>query len=205
MGIAGHQANPFQTPGHKAAKELEPKSPIFGGAHVQPDVGVLLAQAPAPEPLNLGVEFLAQTRDLALADPGHPKRLNQFVNPSCRNTLDVSFLDDAHQHPFRPTTRLEQTGEEGTVPNPRNLKFHGSHPRVPLASAIPVAMSRTFRRPFVLLCPQMLGNLKVHQRLSQNPDPIPKKIGIPGHLCLAKQIRHCHPEVVGHRCGSPFV
>jgi hypothetical protein len=99
MGIAGHQANPFQATGHKAAKELEPKFPVFGRAHVQPknlsfagrrhtdgeyhrrrhdapllpdlqergvqpDVGVLLAQPPAPEPLDLGIEFLAQARDL---------------------------------------------------------------------------------------------------------------------------------------------
>jgi hypothetical protein len=66
-------------------------------------------------------------------------------------------------------------------------------------------MSRTFRRPLVLLRPQILGNLKVHQRLSQDPDTVPKKIDIPRHLGLAQQIRQCHPEIVGHRCGSPFV
>lgn len=37
------------------------------------------------------------------------------------------------------------------------------------------------------------------------PPEVHKKINIPAHLCLAQQVRHCPPEVVGHRCGSPFV
>ncbi len=168
---------------------------------VQPDVRVLLGQATVPESLDFRIELLAQPRDLALADHGHPQRFHQIVHPAGGNPLDVGFLDYPYQGPFRTPPELQQAREERPVSNPGNLQFDGSHPGIPLAGTIALPLPRAFGGPLVLLRPKMLGNLKIHQRLPQYPDALPQKIHLARHLRLAQQIRQCHPEVVGHRCG----
>ena len=68
MGIARHQANTFQATGHKAAKELEPKFPVFGGAHVQ-------------------------SQDLSFAGRRQPMAITTAVDttrPSCRTFKNVA-------------------------------------------------------------------------------------------------------------------
>jgi hypothetical protein len=57
------------------------------------------------------VDLLAQPVDLAFGDATHPHRLDQVVDRSGRDTLDVGFLDHRGQGLLGHPSRLEEARE----------------------------------------------------------------------------------------------
>jgi site-specific DNA recombinase len=176
------------------------------GAHldergVQPHVRVRPGERPRAEAGDLGVQLLAEAADLALADAGHPQRLDQLVHAARRDALHVRLLHHRQQRPLGPPPRLQQAGEEAPIPHPRHRQLDRPHPRVPLPLAVPVALAPPLGAALVPLRAQVLAHLQLHQRLRQHPHPFPQEVAVL-QLRLAQQVLQCHPELVGHRVGS---
>src|SRR5688500_14385876 len=60
------------------------------------------------ERMNPLIDLGAWARDLALADPAHAHRLDQFVHRSGGNALHISFLDRCRQGFLRRASRLQK-------------------------------------------------------------------------------------------------
>src|SRR3954470_8281358 len=72
---------------------------------VQPDIGPVAFQRTGQEGLNSLVDLAAQAADLALGDATHTHGLNQIIDGTCRNALDIGFLDYRGQRLFGHPTR----------------------------------------------------------------------------------------------------
>ena len=134
--------------------EHAPILPHLEVGRIEPHIRVGPGQRAGAEARDLRVQLLAEARHLALADPVHPERLHQVVDPAGGDALHVGLLHHRRQRPLGPLARLQQAREVAAVAHPRHLQVDGAHPRVPLPLAIPVALPRPLRGPLVPLGPE---------------------------------------------------
>src|SRR3954469_9361118 len=166
---------------------------------IQPHVRIRSLERARAEALHLPIEFGAQPADLALADAVHAERLHQVVDAARRDALHVRFLDHRDQCLLCASSGLEQAGEEASVPGTRTLELDRADARVPWPLAVAVAIPTPFRRPFVALGANVLGELELHQFLRQHAHTLTQEIRF-FHARLAQYLGECHSQFVGHRC-----
>ena len=88
--------------------------PGFSRLHVRridPQVRPVTFQRAREEGVHPLVDLSAQPRDLALADPAHPHRLDQLVHRAGGDALDVRFLDHGGEGFLGRAARFEETRE----------------------------------------------------------------------------------------------
>src|SRR3954447_3402738 len=107
---------------------------------VQPDIGPVAFQRTGQEGLNSLVDLAAQAADLALGDATHTHGLNQIIDGTCRNALDIGFLDHRGQRLFGHQTRFEEARKIASLSQLRNAEFDGSGPGLPVAIPVTVAV-----------------------------------------------------------------
>jgi hypothetical protein len=165
---------------------------------IQPDIGIRPFQLARAEPVDLLVEFRAQPADLALTDALHAQRLDQVVDTPRRDALDVCLLDDGHQRALSTSPWFQQARKEAAIAHPWHLQFDRANARIPRPLAMTVAVAASLWRAFVPLCTDVLGELQLHQLLSQHAHALTQEISL-FHTSLAQHLGKCHSQLVGHR------
>ena len=96
---------------------------------------------PLEEGLRAPVNFSAESADLALRDAAHVHCLDQIIDRSYRDILNISFLSDSGQrffgHPpglknFKEVTALSQLGD---------AQLNRARPGLPVAISVSIALS----------------------------------------------------------------
>jgi hypothetical protein len=134
---------------------------------VEPQVRVAALQRPVAERVDLLVEALADSRDLALRDP-QPKRFDHLVDLARRDAGDVRLLDDRDKRLLGALARLEETREVTAAADLRDRQLELARARRPGARPVAVAMRQPLRVALAALGANQLRHLRLHQLL-HNP------------------------------------
>ena len=116
----------------------------FQVGRVKPEVGPCPFQWSGQEGVHALVDLGAEPADLA---PGHAARahgLNQIVDRTGRNAVDVGLLD--HRHLLGGAAWLEEAREVAALAQLRDLQRDLPRSRVPVAVPVAIALNFTHRR-----------------------------------------------------------
>jgi hypothetical protein len=169
---------------------------------VQPHIRILPLQRPTPKPLHRLVQLPADPGDLAPAAALQPQGSDQVVYLPGAHPRHVRLLHHAHQRPLRPPAGLQQAREVAPLPQLGNPQGDLPHPGLPDPLPVPIPVRLALRSPLVPARPHLLRHLQFHQRLRQQPHPLPQHVQGPVPLVLAQQLQQCHPEFRGRRWHS---
>jgi hypothetical protein len=113
-------------------------------------------------------------------------------------------LDHGNQSALAAAPGLEQRWVIPTVANTRDPQFDAADAGVPVPIAISITLAAASSSALVLIGTDVLGDFRFHELLRHQPDAFTQKIDILFELGLAQQLEKRHPQVLGHRFGSPF-
>jgi hypothetical protein len=206
-----------------AGGELEPEDPAFpGGRHPDRDEGghaddkttvadldvrgiekqvriALVGERAAPEGGDLGIEGGADPAHLAPGEVRDPERFDEVLHPAGADAGHVRLLDDREEGPLGPPSWLEQAREVRAVVDLGDREPDRADAGVPAALAIPVPVRQpAVRGTLAFGGAGELGDLGLHDRLGQHPDPFAQDVDVPLGARLAQHVEHGHP-VLGHR------
>src|SRR5690606_37238639 len=91
------------------------------------------------------VDVGAQSRHLALADPGHTHRLDEFVDRAGRDAVDIGLLNHRRKGLLAGPPRLEEPREVAAFAQLRDPELDGPGPGLPEPLAVAVAAVRPLR------------------------------------------------------------
>src|SRR5581483_9554069 len=151
------------------------------------------------EALDLGIQALAQARDLTLAQPCQPQGLDEIIDLARADAMDVGLLHDRDQRLFGPPAWLQQAGKIAAIAHAWHAERNRAHARVPLPFAVAVALPQPRRRALVPFGAQLLRHLQFHQRLTERLDAVPEEVDLLAQRGLAERLHQCHPQLIGHR------
>ena len=106
---------------------------------IDPQVRPVAAERPIKERVDALVDLGAQPADLALRDPGHPDCLDQLVDRTGRDALDIYPLDDGGEGLLGRSARLEERREVAGGAQLRDLDVDRAG--AALSEAFPVAVA----------------------------------------------------------------
>ena len=127
--------------------------------------------------------------------PLHAHGLDQVVDRTRRDALDVGFLDHCGERFLGHAARLQEAREVGALPELGDAQLDGAGARLPVPVTIAVALGEPQR---VLLAIGSAGGgpyLQLHQPFGGKADHLAQQIGVRGLLHEGAQAHH----VVGHR------
>ena len=107
---------------------------------VDPQVGPVALDRPAQEGLHPLVDLLAQPRDLALGDAAHPHGLDEIVDRTGGDALNVSLLHHGGERLLGHPARLQEAWEVAALAQLGDAQLHRSGPGLPVPLAIAVAL-----------------------------------------------------------------
>src|SRR5947209_10151249 len=176
----------------------------FDERGVQLNVRVAAVELAGAEAFHFSIERLAQTADLALGNPAHAERLDQVVDTTGADAVDVGFLDHRDQGTLAAAAGLEQGRVIATVAHARDPQLDAADASVPGALAIPVAFTHAARATLVLVGAHVLRDFELHQFLGHGAHALAQEIDVLVEFGLAQQLDKSHPQILGHRLVPPF-
>src|SRR5947209_10590238 len=144
------------------------------------------------------VDVSAQPRHLALGDPGHPHRLDQLIDGSRRDTLNVRFLDHRRQRLLGGPTRFEECRKVCTATQLWDPQVDRADARLPQPIAIPVATVAALGGSLAILGAGALLDLELHEPFGDVAEQFPDDLVLGP---LLNELGECHTDL-GHR-GVP--
>src|SRR5579883_197118 len=166
----------------------------FDVSRVEPDIGPIAFERPIEKGFDPRVDLLAQAADLALGDACSAHRLDQVVDGTCRDPLDIGLLDHRRQRLLGHAARLQETREVGALAQLGNAQLHRSGARLPVAIAVAVALRQPVRRALAMPGAGLRADLQLHQPLGGEGDHVAKNIRVGGLLHESAKVHH----LVGH-------
>src|ERR1700712_2680774 len=132
---------------------------------VQPEIWPIADKRAVEEDVHSVVDVLAQLAYRALADPGQPHRLHQFVDTPGRHAADPSLLDHGYQGLLGRFPGLEEGREIAALPQLGDAQLQAAQARIKRSVAIAVAIRRTVDRPLMTSGADQPVNICLHQQL----------------------------------------
>src|SRR5271154_2552881 len=93
------------------------------------------------------VDLRAQPRHLALADATHAHSLNQFIDRTGRDALDVGLLDHGGESLLRGPSGLQKPRKIAAFAQLRDLKVNAPGARLPEPLPVTIAAVGPIRAP----------------------------------------------------------
>jgi hypothetical protein len=172
---------------------------------VQPQIRVGTGQRPLPEDLDLLVQAAAEPADGVLAHPLQPELLDQPIDLTGRDPVDIGLLHHRDQGLLSPPARLQERREIAPLPQFRDGQFQLLNPGVPAPLAVAVSLGlAAVRGALTQLSAGQRGHFGIHQLLDQPRDTVAQDLGVLISHQLVDQVSSGHPVALGHR-GVSFV
>src|SRR5690606_1644854 len=162
---------------------------------INPQIRPVALDRPFEEGLHLAVDLLAQPRHLALRDAAHAHRLDQIVDRTRRDALDIGLLDHGRQRLLGHAAWLQKAGEVASLPELGNAQLDRARPRLPVTVPVAITLGRPKRVLLAIGGSGRRSHLHLHQPLRGKADHLAQKISIRRLLHEGSQVHH----VVGHR------
>ena len=136
---------------------------------VREHVGELSVEATCTKGLQVLVELGADARHLGLGDPRRrPERLHEVVDLSRRDAVHVGLHHDGIQRTVDAPAPLKERGEEGSLPELRDLELEIARLGRDELRSVPVAKRRAGLRALVRRRPDRGGELRLDQLLQHS-------------------------------------
>jgi hypothetical protein len=171
---------------------------------VQPPIPISTLQGPLPKRGDLLIQATAQPRHLILAHPGQPEGLHQPVHLAGRDPVDIGLLDDRDQRLLRAAARRQEARKVRAVPQLGDGQLDRPDPGIPGPLPVAVTADHPDAAALTVTGTGGLGDLGLHQLLSQPAHGLAQHVGVLVSKHLADQLAHAHPAHVGHH-GAPLV
>jgi hypothetical protein len=139
---------------------------------VEPDVGPVAFERPVEESLDLVVDLRAEPADLALRDAGPAHGLDEVVDRTGRDAVDVGFLDHRRQRLLGHPPRLEEAWKVRALAQLRDAQLDRACARLPVPVAVAVALDEPVSRPLAKAGAGLGADLHLHQPLSGEGDHV---------------------------------
>jgi hypothetical protein len=122
------------------------------------------------EGFDLVVDLLAEPGHLALGDAAHAHRLDEVIDGSGRNALNISLLDHSSQGLLGHAARLQKAREIAACAKLGNAKLDRAGPRLPVPVAIAVALGQSKAILLAIARAGLRADLQRHQFLGSKAD-----------------------------------
>jgi hypothetical protein len=127
-----------------------------------------------------------QIRETSLRlQPSSPRARTRSSTFRVLTPAQGRLLHHAHQRPLRPPAGLQQAREVAPLPQLGNPQGDLPHPGLPDPLPVPIPVRLALRSPLVPARPHLLRHLQLHQRLRQQPHPLPQHVQGPVPLELS--------------------
>jgi hypothetical protein len=151
------------------------------------------------EGLHLAVDLFAQATELALGNSCHAHGLDQIIDGTRRDALNVGLLDHGSQRLLGHPPRFKETREVATFPQLRSAQLDRPSAGLP----VPVTISVPLRQPrgilLAIASARGSADLQLHQALgskaNHKANHLAQQISVRGLLDELAQVHH----VIGHR------
>jgi len=158
-----------------------------------------------PEGAHLLVKLTAERGDTVLRHPLQAQLLDQTVDLARRDAVDVRLQHHGHDRLLAPPPRLEEAREVGWArAGARDRELDLSHPRLPLARPVAVAVRPSLRAHLAASGADLSRDLRLHQLARDELDRLAQEVARLAGEHLGNDIGNGHAVVLGHR-GAPFV
>jgi hypothetical protein len=145
---------------------------------IEPEVRPFPFERAVQERIDPFVDLAAKPRDLALRYPGHAHRLDQIVHGSCRETLDISLLNDRRHGLFRRPAGLKELGEVAALAQLRDLHVDLACARFPGPGPVPVAAVHTVVAALMRAGTAELIDIQRHETVGDEPEHLGQHVGV---------------------------